>query len=220
MGYFSWLKADSLTEIVNIASGLPFKCLIPKQFDNTGKGFIKDIYRDYGFLGEPSKEQIDNPNIPEWNKRGRYDLYELLAIWNKDYITDTEIEVSGIKYPAGTRVGAILKGTPQNIYMKEIDKYTDYNREIGVAIGCYDRDIEKLNFPLKLVSPNYNRTYEQCMGLSYGDPSQGCRCLRKKFYEGGNHRYDGIHWHDVYLAWQAIERMRFDKNKGENNYVR
>ena len=49
MGSFSWLKADDLTKVENIACGYPFKFLIPKEF---GGGFIKDIYQDYGYLGK------------------------------------------------------------------------------------------------------------------------------------------------------------------------
>lgn len=48
MGSFSWLKADDLTNIENIALGMPFKFLIPKEF---GGGFIKDEYQNYGDLG-------------------------------------------------------------------------------------------------------------------------------------------------------------------------
>ncbi len=215
MGYYSWLKADSMTEVVNIASGLPFKCLIPKEFDNTNKGYIEDIYRDYGFLLDPTKEQMENPLIPDWNRRGRYDMYELLAVWNKDYVTDTEIEVNKVKYPSDTRIGDILKGVPEDNFMKEIDENTDFNHEIGVAIGCTDRDKEKLLYPLKLVSPNYKRTYEQCMGISYSDPAQGCRSLRTALYKGSfgsDCRYDGMKWESMYSAWKIAEEMRFGKS--------
>jgi hypothetical protein len=67
MGSFSWNKADSLTNIENIAWGMPFKFLIPTEF---GGGFIKDKYQDYGYLG--TKED-GSP---------KYDMYELLAFWN------------------------------------------------------------------------------------------------------------------------------------------
>lgn len=71
MGSFSWLKADKLTRVANIAYGKPFKFLIPKEF---GGGFIKDNYQDYGYLGK--------------NKDGseKYDMYEILAFWNHDVV--------------------------------------------------------------------------------------------------------------------------------------
>ena len=47
------------------------------------------------------------------------------------------------------------------------------NRCKGIEIGCYDRDIDKLKYPLKLVSASYQGTYEDCKMRSYGDPEQG-----------------------------------------------
>ena len=57
--------------------------------------------------------------------------------------------------------------------MKEIDEYTDKNRNKGIAIGCYDEDILKLKYPLKLVSASFNGTYEDLETCSLGDPDQG-----------------------------------------------
>jgi hypothetical protein len=57
--------------------------------------------------------------------------------------------------------------------MKEIDKYTDDNRNFGIDIGCYDHDILKLKYPLKLVSASFNGTYEDLDKPSFGDPDQG-----------------------------------------------
>lgn len=67
MGSFSWIKADKLTQIENVAYGSSFKFLIPKEF---GGGFIKDKYQDYGYLG---RRESGEP---------KYDMYELLAFWN------------------------------------------------------------------------------------------------------------------------------------------
>lgn len=140
MGSFSWLKADKLTKIVNVAYGKPFKFLIPKEF---GGGFIKDNYQDYGRLG--TKED----GTPE------YDMYELLDFWNKDGLTKE------------------LKFDEELPKLKERDDYTDYNRGLGIDIGCYDNEIDKLKYPLKLVSLSYNGTYEELDTPSYGDPCQG-----------------------------------------------
>lgn len=141
MGSFSWLKADNLTKVANIAYGKPFKFLIPKEF---GGGFIKDIYQDYGYLGQ---KEDGSP---------KYDMYELLAFWNHELINE-ELKYDG-EFPK----------------MKEIDRYTDNNRIFGIDIGCYDKDIDKLKYPLKLVSASYNGIYENLKTYSYGDPEQGC----------------------------------------------
>ena len=81
----------------------------------------------------------------------KYDMFELLAQWNAPD--------SVIGCTAGT--------------LKEIDENTDYNRGIGIDIGCYDHQIDKLKYPLKLVSPSYELSYEECDKPSYGDPDQG-----------------------------------------------
>lgn len=137
MGSFSWNKADKLTNIENVACDSPFKFLIPKEF---GGGFIKDHYQDYGYLGTKDDGEP------------KYDMYELLAFWNKA----DDLKFNG-EYPL----------------MKEIDEYTDRNRNEGIAIGCYDEDILKLKYPLKLVSASFNGTYEDLKTCSLGDPDQG-----------------------------------------------
>lgn len=143
MGSFSWLKADNLTKVNNIACGTRFKFLIPKEF---GGGFIKDNYQDYGYLG--AKE----------DGRPKYDMYELLAFWNHEIVREKggSLEYDG-DFPA----------------LKEIDQHTLNNRGIGIQIGCYDKQIDQLRYPLKLVSASYKGTYEDLQTPSYGDPAQG-----------------------------------------------
>jgi hypothetical protein len=144
MGSFSWNKADDLTAIENVAYGTSFKFLIPKEF---GGGFIKDTYQDYGYLG--TKEDGEP----------KYDMYELLAFWNKAYGLKFEGE-----YPL----------------MKEIDNHTDSNRSKGINIGCYDTEIASLKYPLKLVSPSFKGTYEDLDKPSFGDPDQGFYSRKRK----------------------------------------
>ncbi len=86
------------------------------------------------------------------NGKPKYDMYEILAFWNNS---------DNLKY----------KG--EKPLMKEIDKYTDDNRCKGIDIGCYDKEILKLKYPLKLVSVSFNGTYEDLDTCSLGDPEQG-----------------------------------------------
>ena len=144
MGSFSWNKADTLTNIENVAYGKVFKFLIPKEF---GGGFIEDTYQDYGYLG--SKE----------NGEPKYDMYEILAFWNK---------VDGLKYDGDYPL------------LKEIDNHTDDNRSLGIDIGCYDEDILNLKYPLKLVSASFNGCYEDLENPSLGDPDQGFFSRKRK----------------------------------------
>lgn len=82
----------------------------------------------------------------------KYDMYELLACWNAPDL---------VKYDG--------KFNP----LKEIDQYTEHNRNIGIDMGCYDEEIDKLKFPLKLVQKDFCGTYESLATYSYGDPDQG-----------------------------------------------
>ena len=86
------------------------------------------------------------------NGEPKYDMYELLAFWNG---------CKGLKYKGDKPL------------MKEIDEDTDFNRNFGIDIGCYDDEIKMLKFPLKLVSPRCKLSYEEVEQPSLGDPDQG-----------------------------------------------
>lgn len=165
MGSFSWLRADASTntKTINISFGDKFTCLIPKEF---GGGKITGFYQDYGHI---SFDKYDYENV-------KYDMYELLAFWNKDM---------PYPYEEGKTVGDFLEYDGDFPNLKEIDKYTDNNRSIGIDIGCYNKDIEKSKYPLKLVSVNYGKihTYEECLNKSYTDPNQGCPCTWNEFID-------------------------------------
>ena len=110
-----------------------------------GGGYIKDVYHDYGmvFLGEGEEEA---------------DLFGILAYWNK---------CEGMTYDSETYPST----------MADILEYgrtcLQSNRCAGIEIGTYKEDIDKLEYPLKLVSASYKGTYEECDGVSYTDPDQG-----------------------------------------------
>ena len=70
--------------------------------------------------------------------------------------------------------------------MKERDSHTDSNRSEGIDIGCYDNQIDELKYPLKLVSIEFNGTYEDCKGRSYGDPNQGFGEVTREDYDNGD----------------------------------
>ena len=145
MGSFSFTRADMATKRSNIVDSDVYKILIPEEF---GGGYIKDKYSDCGEVFEYD------------NSRENADLYGILAYWNHcpDMIYD------GDEYPKS--MDDILKRG-----------HTDWqeNRTKGIQIGCYDTQINKLKYPLKLVSVSCNKTYEECKGRSYGDPEQGFR---------------------------------------------
>lgn len=93
------------------------------------------------------------------NGQPKYDMYEILAFWNN---------AKGLRYNGDYPT------------MKEIDNNTNYNRGLGINIGCYDKDILKLKYPLKLVSASFKGTYEDLKECSLADPIQGFYPRKRK----------------------------------------
>lgn len=87
------------------------------------------------------------------NGEPKYDMYELQAFWN----APESVSYHGDEFPK----------------LKEIDNLTDVNRCLGIDIGCYNEQILKLKYPLKLVSVSFKGTYEDLDTPSFGDPDQG-----------------------------------------------
>lgn len=143
MGSFSFTRADKTTKRKNLVYGDHYKILISEEF---GGGYIKDTYYDYGYVFHEDEEKENA------------DLYGILAYWNKceGMIFDGE------EYPA-TMKDILERGRTCE----------QSNRCKGIGIGCYKQDIDKLKYPLKLVSASYKGTYEECNMRSYGDPEQG-----------------------------------------------
>lgn len=155
MGSFSWMRADFKgTKRANLTYGDSYKILIPKHL---GGGYIKDKYFDYGYINYSNKAvYVDDLGI-KYNIQGEHDLYGLLA-----YMNHVENMEHDKEYPESI-IAILNNGNTRN----------QDNRYKGIEIGCYDKDINKLKYPLKLVSASYNKTYEEIKYPSYGDPNQG-----------------------------------------------
>ena len=165
MGSFSWTRAEATTKRSNLTNGDRYKILVPKKF---GGGYIKDIYYDYGKVFEYRAWDPDSADSAYY----RYidgngtvhdaypvsDLYGILAYWNNC----SDLSFDGEDFPQ-TMDEILLRGRT----------YDQDNRFAGIHISCYADNIDALKFPLKLVSPSYKGTYEDCKGRSYGDPNQG-----------------------------------------------
>lgn len=108
-----------------------------------GGGFIIDTYDDYGRLTSDA---------------GLHDMYEILAFWN---------------YRQLDRRHILQIDTKSNTNLPLEDASSDHNRGIGIDIGCYDTQMARLKYPLKLVSPKYQGTYEDLNAYSLSDPNQG-----------------------------------------------
>ena len=153
MGSFSFIFADKPSakhtdrRYANMVPGDLTRILIPAEF---GGGYIDATYEDYGLFRAENGEE--------------FDVYELIAVWNPD------AECRGVQ------IGKFLIGL-ENVSkangQKVCDRNTDNNRHYGIEVGCYDYQIDKLKYPLKIVHQDNNETYERCKYISYGDPEQG-----------------------------------------------
>lgn len=169
MGSFSWMRADMCTQRSNLTCGDSYKILIPKEF---GGGYIKDKYWDYGRIN--AEEFNCAVYVDEDNKKykieGEHDLYGLLAYMNRH--TTIHPCCEGFK-----GFDALNKEVSDNIMdiIRNGNTIFQNIRTIGISIGCYDKEINSLKYPLKLVSVSFKGTYEDCNMVSYGDNDQGFR---------------------------------------------
>ena len=201
MGSFSWTRAEHTTKRSNFTMGDKYKILVPKEF---GGGYIKDIYWDYGYIFARHNDYKQNCDCGYYSANGSfysanyfrdfakdenvYDLYGLLAWWNKKDKKLT-LNYDGFKEPMST-LGFLVFG----------ETHSDDNRGEGIDIGCYDEQIDRLKYPLKLVSVSYKGTYEDCKGRSYGDPNQG---FFKAYWD----------YKDSYWNYQSILNELIDAEK-------
>ena len=177
MGSFSWCRADITTRRANISCGDKYKILVPQEF---GGGYIQDIYDDYGVVF-PSYALEKDPKYPRYVdgdgnihmasefSDAEIDLYGILAWWNApeklDFLVPYDVPDDDLEEAERRR--------PKTMYDIMLRGCCDDNRHTGIEIGCYDRQVDKLKYPLKLVSASYKKTYENCKGRSYDDPEQG-----------------------------------------------
>jgi len=155
MGSFSWLRAEMTIKRANITDGDKYKILIPKFL---GGGYIADTYEDYGDINSFNNAvYVDaEGNKTSLKGFGTADLYGLLF-----YFNEPDSDLLPIK---AKNVLDILKNGKTS--------HQDIRHE-GIEMGCYDKDVDKLKYPLKLVSMSYKESYENCPGKSYSDPNQG-----------------------------------------------
>ena len=167
MGQFSWLDCDRENErhraiLDNVADDV--YVLVPKEFG--GGHILETEYDGYGNFGG-------------------YDIYDLVADWNKEYITSDAIRKPVRKqYREKTDYQRALKR-----YNYEVDRLKDFKadtddktmvekygknwkREIGIDIACYDEDNARLKYPIKITHDG-SLTYENAKHISLGDPNQG-----------------------------------------------
>jgi len=100
-----------------------------------------------------------------------YDLYELIAIWNRNVVLNNKGDGRGpapLSY--GRTLGTFIK---EDRWLKTVDRSTEINRRMGIEVGCTNKDTDRLIYPLKLVPAGYTGQYEDTRFPSYADPFHG-----------------------------------------------
>lgn len=160
MGSFSWMRADKTTRRSNLTMDDSYKILVPSEF---GGGYIHDTYYDYGYVNHYGNAYYVDGNGKKYKDIEVIgDLYGILAYWNMK---------QALWLPLRQR----LNDNRPLMLQIWIDGNTceDKTRCMGIDIGCYDHQVDALEYPLKLVSASYKGTYEDCDMVSYNDPEQG-----------------------------------------------
>lgn len=170
MGQFSWLDCVDKTQILDDVRADVY-VLVPKEFVRRYGVRIKETFYDgYG-------------------RFGGHDMYDLVALWNRKYLSPSHLETTKYGKPQRSqykeetwyqraleryqwttdRLGDFIKGFTDKEMKERYDR--DYLREIGIDIACYNEDNEKLHYPIK-ITHNPNVRYEDCTP-SLTDPCQG-----------------------------------------------
>lgn len=179
MGQFSWLDCKTNEQIIDDEVRDVY-VLVPEEF--------KDIY----------KSHIEEHCYDGYGHFGQYDIYDLVADWNRDYIDAENFENYCLRTPkleqfSGTKETkeeqryyyerALASNKKEKQMLKDFcnHKYNDiemiqmygkdYKRLIGINIACYDEDNAMLKYPIK-ITYDKDAIYEDC-NMSNRDPNQG-----------------------------------------------
>lgn len=165
MSSLSFMRADMTTQRSNLITEDSYKILIPKRF---GGGYIKDRYWDYGYINHYGKAVYVDANGIKHKINTDADLYGLVAYMNRHM----DASLWGYKNEA---LWSTLRNVSDDIMDILINGDT-HNQDIrtkGIVISYYSKDINLLEYPLKLVSASYKHSYEDCSMKSYVDTESG-----------------------------------------------
>ena len=168
MGQFSWITCDTKRQVIDNKRKDVY-VLIPLEF--SGGHITEPCYDGYGTFGG-------------------HDIYDLVADWNKQYVTadilqvpkreqwgtdpDSEDNFSFAldEYKRACRRLDYFKRLPDDVMEMKYGKY--FKREIGIDIACRDEQNAALKYPIKIAELK-DSVYESCPE-SKRDPNQGWDC--------------------------------------------
>ena len=154
MGCFSWMFADTDNQYP-LLIGKPGYVLCPD-----GKLIFESSYGGYGLFNE-------------------YDIYDLVVEWNRPYIKDylKNKKDNYLNWPdqlieaiqiSDERAQQIIG----NYYLPGSYMISEWKRNLGIEIACYDEDNAGLPYPIKIVRNPYYCNYS-ALPPSKSDDGQG-----------------------------------------------
>lgn len=163
MGQFSWITADTKKQIL-CNQWHKVYVLVPETYG--GKSIMETCYDGYGHFGG-------------------YDIYELVAIWNKGFLTKENIEKPTLEEYDGNEYyyqSAVKRyeHNLQRIYDYQSGKSEEYmcktygddwSRELGICIAYSDKRNKSLKYPIKIAEKE-DAVYEK-ESYSKVDKKQG-----------------------------------------------
>lgn len=147
MGQFSWLYSDTKEQVINNKRADTY-LLVPPPFQaKYGKAIYENCYDGYGHFG-------------------RYDIYDLVAEWNKDTIPEIIRRAKNGNWTC--RINEDDIANLQNYY-NGVEIFCEL-RWLGIIMACYDEDNFALEYPIKITTREMN--YKDVMP-SITDINQG-----------------------------------------------
>jgi len=156
MGQFSWIYSDTNKQVINDRKADTY-LLVPKAFqDKYGKAIYEGCYEGYGEFGG-------------------YDVYDLIAEWNKEMIPEIIRRIKNGTWHCSANENDIVN--LRNYYEgKEINCEL---RWLGIVMACYDEDNFALEYPIKITSKEME--YKNA-NASESDPDQGWESDNSEYY--------------------------------------
>lgn len=147
MGQFSWLYSDTGRQMVDGKKKNSYLLVPPPFQDKYGEHILEKKYDGYGHFGD-------------------YDVYELVAEWNKESVPEILRRAE-----RGSWECSINENTKANLMkLYRGEPISCELRWLGIVMACYDSDNAALEYPIKIVS--YPMPYERAKA-SESDPDQG-----------------------------------------------
>ena len=137
-----------------------------------------------GYVACPDGRYIETSSYGGYGCFNGHDVYELVVEWNraklKEILADRKIQTSVCEKPfymTEKFVESLMESDERaQEYINDRvnpDSYliTDWKRNLGIYLACYDKDNESLPFPIK-ITKSTDYSYEE-LPASEGDPDQG-----------------------------------------------